>query len=88
MWMMPLHLHVNQKSDYDIYDDPLQCIMDNPKLIVSICKGIPSEYYKGLIWFHLWKKRDILILKRVVCTVLYSYNRSTVWPRLCLRCQA
>ena len=20
MWMMPLHLHVNQKSDYDIYD--------------------------------------------------------------------
>ena len=21
MWMMPLHLHVNQKSDYDDYDD-------------------------------------------------------------------
>ena len=20
MWMMPLHLHVNQKSDYDDYD--------------------------------------------------------------------
>ena len=20
MWMMPLHLHVNQKSDYDLYD--------------------------------------------------------------------
>ena len=19
MWMMPLHLHVNQKSDYDLY---------------------------------------------------------------------
>ena len=21
MWMMPLHLHVNQKSDYDDYDE-------------------------------------------------------------------
>ena len=21
MWMLPLYLHVNQKSDYDIYDD-------------------------------------------------------------------
>ena len=24
MWMMPLHLHVNQKSDYD--DDDIHCI--------------------------------------------------------------
>ena len=23
MWMMPLHLHVNQKSDYDDDDSPL-----------------------------------------------------------------
>ena len=21
MWMLPLYLHVNQKSDYDYYDD-------------------------------------------------------------------
>ena len=25
MWMMPLHLHVNQKSDYD-YDDLFVCL--------------------------------------------------------------
>ena len=30
MWMMPLHLHVNQKSDYDIYDDvKLTGVKDN-----------------------------------------------------------
>ena len=33
MWMMPLHLHVNQKSDYDIYDDVFDYIS---KVIVII----------------------------------------------------
>ena len=32
MWMMPLHLHVNQKSDYDIYiymkDNKMHVLLD------------------------------------------------------------
>ena len=27
MWMMPLHLHVNQKSDFDDYDDDIQIFL-------------------------------------------------------------
>ena len=27
MWMMPLHLHVNQKSDYDYDDLLLECCL-------------------------------------------------------------
>ena len=33
MWMMPLHLHVNQKSDYDDYDDDDITMMNLPFIV-------------------------------------------------------
>ena len=35
MWMMPLHLHVNQKSDYDIYMMMSEVVLKFPKMINS-----------------------------------------------------
>ena len=35
MWMMPLHLHVNQKSDYDDYDDD-DCFLVNHGITFSL----------------------------------------------------
>ena len=41
MWMMPLHLHVNQKSDYDddVHDKSSECVL---------------QMYKVLSKYHLW----------------------------------
>ena len=49
MWMMPLHLHVNQKSDYDMifnstsrYLDDL-CNIDNPYFEQMVGQIYPTE---------------------------------------------
>ena len=34
MWMMPLHLHVNQKSDYD-YDDDISAVLKFVESLVN-----------------------------------------------------
>ena len=34
MWMMPLHLHINQKSDYDDYDE-LGIFLYNSRFLFS-----------------------------------------------------
>ena len=38
MWMMPLHLHVNQKSDYD-YDDDVKLLTEHHLEFLSLKGG-------------------------------------------------
>ena len=57
MWMMPLHLHVNQKSDYDDDDDDDD---DDDKEIILIlgseCLPILTLEYHGWInYLPFWK---------------------------------
>ena len=40
MWRMPLHLHVNQKSDYDDYDPPtliIICFVEKNNIFLRFC---------------------------------------------------
>ena len=40
MWMMPLHLHVNQKSDYD--DDVIQQVWKHRRILTTALETIPA----------------------------------------------
>ena len=37
MWMMPLHLHIYQKSDYDEYDEEKQTSAARKMTCISYC---------------------------------------------------
>ena len=37
MWMMPLHLHIYQKSDYDEYDEEKQASAARKMTCISYC---------------------------------------------------
>ena len=58
MWMMPLHLHVNQKSLYDDYDEFFQCCLKKKMMSWSKnslwSKGLKVVYtnFSLLIWMH------------------------------------
>ena len=43
MWMLPLYLHVNQKSDYDIWYDVFNDFMHSPQKTVSIIKSYAKK---------------------------------------------
>ena len=52
MWMMPLHLHVNQKSDYDYDEQQLySCIFNT---YVKICLNIWWRRMYGLKHFFVY----------------------------------
>ena len=57
MWMMPLHLHVNQKSDYDIWYDE------------SACWNVP---FRLCIWLYIVHRFLCLWLKLITSVVRWT----------------
>ena len=58
MWMLPLYLHVNQKSDYDmmmIYIPPLsEKVPHQPCTSPSHLPYYTPPHYSGrVLWFHV-----------------------------------
>ena len=55
MWMMPLHLHVNQKSDYDDDDSNVYCLYRyqyiSKRVHVPKCKHFPTTGYARVLLF-------------------------------------
>ena len=68
MWMMSLHLHVNQKSDYD-YDMIYKWAYTNLPYIV----GQWSLYLQLLPYGDTWGGQTIIFLTHVV---LFSFSLS------------
>ena len=59
MWMMPLHLHVNQKSNYDYDDDE---IIHHFCVLMPLVKSVHQKTN-----FHISQPKHMLwVLKRTV----------------------
>ena len=52
MWMMPLHLHVNQKSDYDYDDNDTLAVQLPRKLGIMVADIVPYLADKVGIMMH------------------------------------
>ena len=55
MWTMPLHLHVNQKSDYD--DDMYHTFMEIDHEIISTAVLVPST--DSRTFFVSYKRKSV-----------------------------
>ena len=51
MWMMPLHLHINQKSDYDDDDDVCMCERTTKK--AQALKYEQDHRYTGIYMYYV-----------------------------------
>ena len=56
MWMMPLHLHVNQKSDYDIMMNVFFCLKIFLTFTNSVDLDEMQHYAASYLGLHCWQK--------------------------------
>ena len=79
MWMMPLHLHVNQKSDYDDYDmkdDFVQSLFCTSNFQSTLPTG---KYYMLFCSLQVFFKISIFekIFSDIHCTIRVSNSLDT-----------
>ena len=77
MWMMPLHLHVNQKSDYDDDEQTNSHILQKNSHILLISRFICSFSFSQMK-ISVTDFCHILLISRFICSFSFSKMKISV----------